>query len=98
MKIRSVLNVDLAKESDGCHLELRGSANNGDNPVMRLGLHGRSVMEEIVITVGMENTNITQRFFPWKPKPGKPTYSIFIHSDTLFTIQYTYRSQRHPKP
>jgi len=52
MKIRSVLDVDLAKESDGCHLELRGSANNGDNPVMRLGLHGRSVMEEIVITVG----------------------------------------------
>jgi len=36
--------------------------------------------------------------FPWKPELGKPTYSIFIHSDTLFTIQYTYRSQRHPKP
>jgi hypothetical protein len=45
----------------------------------------------------MENTKITQRFFPWKPKSGKPTYSIFIHSDTLFTIQYTYRSPQNPK-
>jgi hypothetical protein len=46
----------------------------------------------------MENTNITQRFFPWKPKPRKPTYSIFIHCVTMFTIQNTYRSQWHPKP
>jgi hypothetical protein len=46
----------------------------------------------------MANTNITQRFFTWKPKPGKPAYIIFIHCVTLFTIQYTYRSQRHPKP
>jgi hypothetical protein len=46
----------------------------------------------------MENTHITQIFFPWKPKLGKPTYSIFIHSDTFFTIQYTYRRQKHPKP
>ena len=37
----------------------------------------------------MENTHITERFFPWKPKPRKPAYTIFIHSDTLFTIQYT---------
>jgi hypothetical protein len=46
----------------------------------------------------MANTNITQRFFTWKPKLGKPAYIIFIHCFTLFTIQYTYRSQRHPKP
>jgi hypothetical protein len=46
----------------------------------------------------MANANITQRFFPWKPKPGKPAYIIFIHYVTLFTIQYTYRSQWHPKP
>jgi len=26
----------------------------------------------------MEITNITQRFFPWKPKPGKPSYSILF--------------------
>jgi hypothetical protein len=34
----------------------------------------------------MENTHITHRFFPWKPKPGKPTYSIFIH--TIHCLQY----------
>jgi hypothetical protein len=35
----------------------------------------------------MKNTKITQRFFPWKPKPGKPTYSIFIHV-FLHCLQY----------
>ena len=34
----------------------------------------------------MANTNITQIFFLWKPKSGKSAYSIFIHHDTLFTI------------
>ena len=34
----------------------------------------------------MENTHITQRFPPWKPKLGKPTYSILIHSDNC--LQY----------
>jgi hypothetical protein len=34
----------------------------------------------------MENTHITQRLFPWKPKSGKPTYSIFIH--TIHFLQY----------
>ena len=34
----------------------------------------------------MENTNITQIFFPGKPKPGKPTYSIFIH--IIHCLQY----------
>ena len=45
----------------------------------------------------MENTHITHIFFPWKLKPREIAYSIFIHSGTLFTIQYTYRSQQHPK-
>jgi hypothetical protein len=34
----------------------------------------------------MENTHITQRLFPWKPKPGKLTYSIFIHF--IHCLQY----------
>jgi hypothetical protein len=35
----------------------------------------------------MANTNITQRFFTWKPKPGKPTYIILIHI-VLHCLQY----------
>jgi hypothetical protein len=34
----------------------------------------------------MENTHITPIFFPWKPKPGKPTYFIFIHN--IHCLQY----------
>ena len=37
-------------------------------------------------------------FSPGNPNREKPAYIIFIHCVTLFTIQYTYRSQRHPKP
>jgi hypothetical protein len=36
--------------------------------------------------------------FPLETQTGK-TNIFYIHSHhTLFTIQYTYRSQRHPKP
>ena len=36
--------------------------------------------------------------FPLETQTGKTNILYIIHSDTLFTIQYTYRSQWHPKP
>jgi hypothetical protein len=46
----------------------------------------------------MEIQTLHRDFSPGNPNHGKPTYIIFIHCVTLFTIQYTYRSQWHPKP